>query len=98
MKSIVILLNTTDSVKNFVSVISKYDFAEACEYFDMCTRYLVAYGFHKDIILEQIMDPYSISFLTSPYIILISASLQYCDIGKLKIKEGINNEAIYQIC
>ena len=26
MKSIVILLNTTDSVKNFVSIISKYDF------------------------------------------------------------------------
>ena len=26
MKSIVILLNTTDSVKNFVSTISKYDF------------------------------------------------------------------------
>ena len=26
MKSIVILLNTTDSVKNFVSTISKYDY------------------------------------------------------------------------
>ncbi len=50
------------------------------------------------ILIILIMDPYSISFLTSPYIILISASLQYCDIGKLKIKEGINNEAIYQIC
>ncbi len=26
MKSIVILLNTTDSVKNFVSTVSKYDY------------------------------------------------------------------------
>lgn len=46
----------------FVSLISKYNRLEALEYFDMCTRYLVAYGFHKDIILEQIMDSYEIFF------------------------------------
>lgn len=44
----------------FVSLISKYNQAEALEYFDLCTRYLVAYGFHKDIILKQIMDSYNI--------------------------------------
>ncbi len=42
----------------FVSLISKYNQSEALQYFDICTRYLVAYGFHKDIILEQIMDSY----------------------------------------
>lgn len=46
----------------FVSLISKYNQAEALEYFDLCTRYLVAYGYHKDIILEQIMDSYNIFF------------------------------------
>lgn len=46
----------------FVSLISKYNQAEALEYFDLCTHYLVAYGFHKDIILEQIMDSYNIFF------------------------------------
>lgn len=46
----------------FVSLISKYNQAEALEYFDLCTRYLVAYGYHKDIILEQIMDSYKIFF------------------------------------
>lgn len=46
----------------FVSLISKYNQTEALEYFDLCTRYLVAYGFHKDIILEQIMDSYNIFF------------------------------------
>lgn len=46
----------------FVSLISKYNHSEALEYFDVCTRYLVAYGFHKDIILKQIMDSYEIFF------------------------------------
>lgn len=46
----------------FVSLISKYNQSEALEYFDLCTRYLVAYGFHKDIILEQVMDSYNIFF------------------------------------
>lgn len=46
----------------FVSLISKYNQSEALEYFDMCTRYLVAYGFHKDIILKQIIDSYNIFF------------------------------------
>lgn len=46
----------------FVSIISKYNRPEALEYFDICTRYLVAYGFHKDIILEQILDSYEIFF------------------------------------
>ena len=46
----------------FVSLISKYNQSEALEYFDMCTRYLVAYGYHKDIILLQIMDSYNIFF------------------------------------
>ncbi len=46
----------------FVSLISKYNPSEALEYFNLCTRYLVAYGFHKDIILEQIMDSYEIFF------------------------------------
>lgn len=46
----------------FVSLISKYNQSEALEYFDMCARYLVAYGFHKDIILKQIMDSYDIFF------------------------------------
>ncbi len=46
----------------FVSLISKYNPSEALKYFEMCTRYLVAYGFHKDIILEQIMDSYNIFF------------------------------------
>lgn len=46
----------------FVSLISKYNKSEALEYFDLCIRYLVAYGFHKDIILEQIMDSYNIFF------------------------------------
>ena len=44
----------------FASLISKYNQIEALEYFEMCTRYLVAYGFHKDVILEQIMDSYNI--------------------------------------
>lgn len=46
----------------FVSLISKYNQSEALEHFDMCTRYLVAYGYHKDIILLQIMDSYNIFF------------------------------------
>lgn len=46
----------------FVSLISKYNQSEALEHFDMCTRYLVAYGYHKDIILEQVMDSYNIFF------------------------------------
>lgn len=46
----------------FASLISKYNQPEALEYFHRCTRYLVAYGFHKDIILEQIMDSYNIFF------------------------------------
>lgn len=46
----------------FVSLISKYNQSEALKYFDMGTRYLVAYGFHKDIILEQIMDSYNMYF------------------------------------
>lgn len=46
----------------FVSLISKYNQSEALEYFDICTRYLVAYGFHKDIILEQIMNSYEIFY------------------------------------
>lgn len=46
----------------FVSLISKYNQSEALEYFDLCTRYLVAYGFHKDIILEQVLDSYNIFF------------------------------------
>lgn len=44
----------------FVSLISKYNQSKALEHFDMCTRYLVAYGYHKDIILLQIMDSYNI--------------------------------------
>lgn len=44
----------------FASLISKYNKVEALEYFNLCTRYLVAYGFHKDIILEQIMKSYNI--------------------------------------
>ena len=47
---------------HFVSLISKYNKSEALEYFGICTRYLVAYGFHKDIILEQIMDSYNVFF------------------------------------
>lgn len=46
----------------FVSLISKYNQSEALQYFDVCTRYLVAYGFHKDIILEQIIDSYNIFY------------------------------------
>ena len=46
----------------FASLISKYNQSEALEHFDMCTRYLVAYGYHKDIILLQIMDSYNIFF------------------------------------
>lgn len=46
----------------FVSLISKYNQSEALEYFDICARYLVAYGFHKDTILKQIMDSYDIFF------------------------------------
>lgn len=46
----------------FVSIISKYNQPEALEYFDMCAHYLVAYGYHRDIILEQIMDSYNIFF------------------------------------
>ena len=47
---------------NLSSLISKYNQSEALEHFDMCTRYLVAYGYHKDIILEQVMDSYNIFF------------------------------------
>ena len=46
----------------FVSLISKYNQSEALEYYDICTHYLVAYGYHKDIILEQIMDSFKIFF------------------------------------
>ena len=46
----------------FVSLISKYNQSEALEYFDICIHYLVAYGYHKDIILLQIMDSYNIFF------------------------------------
>lgn len=46
----------------FVSLISKYNQSEALGHFDMCIRYLVAYGYHKDIILLQIMDSYNIFF------------------------------------
>ena len=48
----------------FVSLISKYNQSEALDHFDICTRYLVAYGYHKDIILLQIMDSYNIFFET----------------------------------
>ena len=46
----------------FVSIISKYNKTEALDYFNLCVRYLVAYGFHKDIILDQIIDSYNIFF------------------------------------
>lgn len=46
----------------FVSLISKYNQSEALEHFDVCIRYLVAYGYHNDIILLQIMDSYNIFF------------------------------------
>ena len=46
----------------FASSISKYNHEEALKYFDLCTRYLVAYGYHKDMILEQIIDSYNIFF------------------------------------
>lgn len=46
----------------FVSLISKYSKSEALEYFDFCIPYLVAYGFHKDNILEQIVDSYNVFF------------------------------------
>ena len=46
----------------FVSLISKYNQTEALECFDISTRYLVAYGYHKDIILLQIMDSYNVFF------------------------------------
>lgn len=46
----------------FVSMISKYNQSEALKYFGLCTRYLVAYGYHKDIILEQIMESYELFF------------------------------------
>ena len=46
----------------FVSLISKYNQSEALEHFDICIHYLVAYGYHKDIILLQIMDSYNIFF------------------------------------
>ena len=45
-----------------VSLISKYNQTEALECFDISTRYLVAYGYHKDIILLQIMDSYNVFF------------------------------------
>lgn len=43
----------------FVSLISKYDYSDAADYFEVCIRYLVAYGFHKDMIIEQILDSYN---------------------------------------
>ena len=46
----------------FASIISKYNRSEALEYYDMSIRYLIAYGHHKDMILEQIMDSYNIFF------------------------------------
>ena len=46
----------------FTSLISKYDPPEALKYYDQCIRYLVAYGFHKDTILTQVLDSYSIFF------------------------------------
>mgnify|MGYP004538197255 CR=1 FL=1 len=71
------LIRTQDKIENnevydciaaaklrFVSIISKYNQLEALEYFDICTRYLVAYGFHKDMILEQVMDSYNTFFET----------------------------------
>lgn len=50
----------------FASLISKYNSSEALEYYDIGIHYLVAYGFHKDIILEQIMDPYNIFYESVP--------------------------------
>lgn len=50
----------------FASLISKYNRSEALEYYDIGIHYLVAYGFHKDIILEQIMDPYNIFYESVP--------------------------------
>lgn len=46
----------------YVSSIAKFNPAKAQEYYKLCAKYLVAYGFHKDIILDQILDSYSIFY------------------------------------
>ena len=40
-------------------VLAKYDIERARHYYDLGISYLVGYGYHKDIIIEQVLDPYS---------------------------------------
>ena len=44
------------------SAVSKYNKEDALEFLKMGTRYLVAYGYHKDDILKQIIDSYYVFF------------------------------------
>lgn len=56
--------NIATAKLRFVNLLSKYNIDEARIYFEECTQYLVAYGFHKDIIIEQILDSYDLFFET----------------------------------
>lgn len=46
----------------YVSLISRYDYTEAVDFFALCTHYLVAYGYHKDTILNELIDSYKVFF------------------------------------
>ena len=49
----------------YVSLISRYDYSEALDYFTLCTNYLVAYGYHKDTILNELIESYKVFFNAS---------------------------------
>lgn len=46
----------------FASIIYKYNQLTGLKYYDEGISYLVAYGFHKDIILEQILESYHVFY------------------------------------
>lgn len=52
---------TTASIDfQLASLVSKFDMIEAEKYYDEGIRYLVAYGYHKEVSIEQGLDSYSI--------------------------------------
>ena len=57
--------NIAASKLRYVSLISRYDNSEALDYFTLCTNYLVAYGYHKDTILNELIESYKVFFNAS---------------------------------
>lgn len=58
---------TTASINfQIASIIAKIDKDEAEKYYDEGVHYLLAYGYHKDISIEQVLDSYSAFAILNP--------------------------------